>query len=173
VVKVGGCDRFPTARDAAVFEAAALAQLRTGVPILTHAEGGRFGLEQAHVLQQHGADPAHVVLSHVDKVVDRGYQRELAATGARVEFDGAFRWKDKPNGTLQILAWLVEDGLTDHVTLGLDAARQGYWSVYGGSPGIAWFSGGLAELLTEHGIGPEVQQKLYVDNPAAAFTFIG
>jgi len=172
VIKIGGSGSFPTDRDRRVFEAAAVTQVRTGVPILTHAEGGRFALEQVEVLTRHGADPAHIVLSHVDKVVDRAYHRDIAATCARVEFDQAFRWGEAPNGTLQILEWLVEDGLTDHVTLGLDAARQGYWEVYGGSPGIAWFTTGLSALMSERGIGEDVQRRFYVDNPAAAYTFI-
>ena len=172
VVKIGGTADFPTERDATVFEAAAITQQQTGVPILTHTQGGQRGVEQARFLADHGADLAHVLLSHVDKVVDREYHREIAATGARVEFDQGFRWKDGPNGTLRILEWLVEDGLTDHITLGLDAARQGYWEAYGGSPGIAWFVDGLKTLMTERGIGEDIQQALYVDNPAAAYTFI-
>jgi len=172
VIKIGGSGQFPTDRDARVFEAAAMAQKRTGVPILTHAEGGRFGLEQARVLESHGADLAHVVLSHVDKVVDRHYHRELASSGARVEFDQAFRWKDGPNGTLQILEWLVEDELVEHITLGLDAARRGYWEVYGGSPGISYLVDGLSKQMTERGIGRDVQQRFYVANPTAAYTFI-
>jgi predicted metal-dependent phosphotriesterase family hydrolase len=172
VIKVGGSADFPTERDATVFQAAAMAQQATGVPILTHTDGGQRGLEQARFLADHGADLSHVLLSHVDKVVDHEYHRELAATGARVEFDQGFRWGDGPNGTLRILEWLVEDGLTDHVTLGLDAARQGYWQVYGGSPGISWFVDGLSALLSERGIGQHVQQRFYIDNPAAAYTFI-
>ena len=172
VIKIGGTADFPTDRDAAVFEAAAIAQRETGVPILTHADGGVRGVEQARFLADHGADLSHVLLSHVDKVVDREYHRELAATGARVELDQGFRWQDGPNGTLQVLEWLAEDGLTDHVTLGLDAARQGYWEVYGGGPGITWFVDGLSALLAERGIGDDVQQLFYVDNPRAAYTFI-
>lgn len=171
VIKVGGSGAFPSDRDARVFEAAAVTQVRTGVPILTHCEGGRFGLEQVELLVRHGADPAHVVLSHVDKVVDRGYQRELAASGARVELDQAFRWKDAPNGTLQVLEWLVEDGLVEHVTLGLDAARQGYWAAYGGSPGIAWLVDGWRARMAERGIDEPLQQRFFIDNPAATFAF--
>jgi phosphotriesterase-related protein len=171
VIKVGGTERFPTPRDAAVFEAAALTQVRTGVPILTHTEGGLFGVEQARFLDDHGADLAHVALSHTDKIVDREYHRELAASGARVEYDQAFRWGDAPNGTLQILEWLAEDGLLGHVTLGLDAARQGYWKAYGGSPGIVYFVDRLSRQMAEHGLSADVQRQLYVDNPAAAYTF--
>jgi len=172
VIKIGGSADFPTDRDAAVFEAAAIAQRQSGVPILTHADGGQRGIEQARFLADDGADLSHVLLSHVDKIVDRAYHRAIAATGVRVELDQAFRWKDAPNGTLQILEWLVEDGLTDHVTLGLDAARQGYWEVYQGRPGIPWFVDGLSALLSERGIGDDVQRGFYVDNPTAAYTFI-
>ena len=45
-------------------------------------------------------DPSHVALSHVDKVVDRGYLQALLETGAFAEFDGSFRWGDDDNGTL-------------------------------------------------------------------------
>ena len=57
------------------------------------------------------------------------------------------------------------------LTLGLDAARQGYWEAYGGSPGITWFVDGLSVLLAERGIDEGVQHTFYVDNPQAAYTF--
>ena len=74
------------------------------------ARRGTGALEQVRLLADHGVDAGHVALSHVDKVVDRGYHRELAATGAFVEYDGSFRWGDAPNGTLQLLEWAAEDG---------------------------------------------------------------
>ena len=82
------------------------------------------------------SEPGTSSLSHVDKVVDRGYHRELlgdrrlrASTTARSA--GA----TSRNGTLQLLDWMAEDGLLDQVVLGMDAARQGYYAVYGGRPG--------------------------------------
>lgn len=171
VMKIAGSAGGPSARDARVFEAAAIAQVRTGCPILTHCEGGTGALEQVEVLVRHGGDPAHIVLSHVDKVVDRGYQREIAATGARVEYDQAFRWGDKPNGTLQLLEWAAEDGSLGHITLGLDAARQGYWSEYGGAPGWTYLLGEFAALMRERGLGDAEQHILFVEAPGAAFSF--
>ena len=172
VIKVGGTEHFPTDRDAVVFEAAALAQQRTGVPILTHTEHGLRGLEQVRLLADHGADLAHVTLSHTDKVVDRGYHRELVQSGANVEYDQAFRWKDAPNGTLRILEWLAEDGLMDHVMLGLDASRQGYWRAYGGTPGISYLVDGFAREMNERGIGADLRHRIFVDTPAATYAFI-
>ena len=172
VIKVGGSGEFPTPRDRIVFEAAAQAQARTGAPILTHCEGGKFGIEQVKLLVEHGADPTHVALSHVDKVIDRGYHRELAASGARVEYDQAFRWGNAPNATLQLIEWMVEDDLSSHVLLGLDAARQDYWSAYGGAPGISYLVDELPRLMASRGISQTVQDEFYVANPAATFSFV-
>ena len=47
-------------------------------------------------------------MSHVDKIVDRGYHREILATGAFVVYDQAFRWGDRPNWTLPRLADAIE-----------------------------------------------------------------
>ncbi|MFN8518132.1 MAG: aryldialkylphosphatase [Chloroflexota bacterium] len=171
VIKVAGSTDGPSARDARFFEAAAAAQVATGCPILTHCENGTGALEQAALLARHGADLGHVALSHVDKVVDRGHQRELFATGVFVEYDQAFRWKGGPNGTLQLLEWAAEDGHLGQVLLGLDAARQGYWSVYGGTPGMAYLLGDFAAVMRDRGLGDAEQRLLFVDNPARCYAF--
>ena len=50
VIKVAGSDGGPSERDARILEAAAAAHRRTGVPILTHCEGGTGALEQVRIL---------------------------------------------------------------------------------------------------------------------------
>jgi phosphotriesterase-related protein len=171
VIKVAGSADGPSPRDARIFEAAAIAQRATGCPILTHCEAGTGALEQATLLASKGADLSHVALSHVDRVVDRGYQREVFATGVSVEYDQGFRWKDAPNGTLQLLEWAAEDGFLGQVVLGLDAARQGYWSVFGGSPGMAFLLGDFAAAMRERGLGDAEQRLMLVDNPAGIYAF--
>jgi phosphotriesterase-related protein len=171
VIKVAGSTGGPSARDERFFEAAAATQRATGCPILTHCEDGTGALEQAALLERLGADLRHVALSHVDKVVDRAHQRGLFATGVMVEYDQGFRWKDAPNGTLTLLGWAAEDGHLDQVLLGLDAARQGYWTTYGGTPGMAWLLDGFATSMRERGLGDAEQRLLFVDNPARWLTF--
>lgn len=171
VIKIAGSDGGPSERDEGIFAAAALAHARTGVPILTHCERGTGGLEQARALADGGVALGHVALSHVDKVVDRGYHRELAATGATLEYDGSFRWGDADNGTLRLLEWMAEDDLLDHVVLGMDAARQGYYAVYGGKPGLTWLLDGFARLMGDRGLGADIRRRLFVDNPARVFAF--
>jgi predicted metal-dependent phosphotriesterase family hydrolase len=171
VIKIAGSLGGPSPRDRVVFEAAAEAHRRTGVPILTHCEAGSGAIEQIGTLVDAGVDPAHVVLSHVDKVVDREYHREIRATGAFVEYDQSFRWGEGPNFTLELLLWLAEDDLLDGVVLGMDAARQGYYTVYGGTPGLGWLLDGFTAAMEEIGLDEAIRHRLFVTNPARAFAF--
>jgi phosphotriesterase-related protein len=171
VIKAGGSAELPSERDRRVFTAAAAAQRETGCPILTHCDGGLRGLEQVRLLVDAGADPGHVILSHVDKIVDRSYHRELAAAGAILEYDGAFRWPDQPNGTLTLLGWMSEDGLLDHVVLGLDAARRSYWTAYGGSPGLTFLLDGFDREMRAIGLDDGDLRTMLVTNPARALAF--
>ena len=171
VIKVAGSTGGPSPRDRRIFEAAAEAHRRTGAPILTHCEGGTGALEQVRLLADHGVALDHVALSHVDKVVDRGYHRELLSTGASAEYDGSFRWGDRPNGTLQLIAWMTEDGLDDRIVLGMDAARRTYYRIFGGQPGLTWLLAGFRVLLEAGGIGESVTERMFVTNPARIFAF--
>jgi phosphotriesterase-related protein len=171
VIKVAGSEGGLTARDRRVFEAAAIAHQRTRAPILTHCERGTGALDQIRCLADLGVSLGHVALSHVDKVVDRAYHREIAASGATLEYDGSFRWGDAPNGTLELLGWMAEDDLLDPVVLGMDAARQGYYAVYGGSPGLTWLLDEFSSAMDDRGLGPDVRRRLFVENPARVFSF--
>ena len=171
VVKVAGSEGGPSDRDRRVMEAAAEAHRRTGVPIITHCESGTGGLEQLRLLSDLGVDLGHVALGHVDKVLDRGYHRELLSTGAYGQYDQTFRWGDQPNGTLQLLAWMAEDGLTDRIVLGMDAARRRYYRVHGGGPGLSWLLDGFSTAMTEAGLGADLHDRVFVHNPARLFTF--
>ncbi|HKF86259.1 MAG TPA: hypothetical protein VKB30_10780, partial [Candidatus Limnocylindrales bacterium] len=172
VVKVAGSGRRLGDRDRRIFEAAALAHDATGCPVLTHCTDGYGALEQLRFLADHGVDAHHVTLSHTDKVVDRAYHAEILATGAFVEYDQGFRWPAREeNGTLTLLRWMVEDGHVDGLMLGMDAARQGYWATYGGSPGWTFLLGPFAATMRDAGIDGAVQHEVYVTNPARAFAF--
>lgn len=171
LIKVAGSLGGPSPRDTPIFIAAAIAQARTGCPILTHCEQGTGGLEQVALLERHGGNAAGIALSHVDKVVDRGYHRELLATGATLEYDQSFRWGTAENGTLRLLAWAAEDGALDRIVLGMDAARRGYWRVHGGTPGMEWLLGPFAARMREIGLDETAIARLFVANPACVYAF--
>lgn len=171
IIKVAGGEGGLSARDRRIFAAAAEAQRRTGAPILTHAEHGTRGLEQVRLLVDLGVEAGRVAVSHVDKVVDRGYHRELLATGAFGEYDQAFRWGSAENGTMTLLTWMVEDGLADRVLLGMDAARRHYYRAYGGGPGLRFLLETFSAGMDGAGLGPPVRDALFVANPARFLTF--
>ncbi len=171
VIKIAGSAGGPSDRDRRVFEAAAAAHLRTGAPILTHCERGTGALEQIRLLMDCGVDPAHVALSHIDKVVDRGYHRELLGSGAFGEYDQSFRWGDDANGTLQLIDWMTEDGLAGQVVLGMDAARRGYYHAFGGQPGLTWLLDGFSLALGASGHDATARERLFVANPARLYAF--
>jgi len=170
VVKVAGGRDALSPHETKVFEAAAAAHRATGVPILTHCTDGTAAMEQIRLLTEAGVAPTSITLSHTDKVVDRGYHREILASGVFVEYDQAFRWRpDADNGTLTLLRWMLEDGHGARLMLGLDAARQGYWTAYGGGPGMAYLLSGFSERMAAAGITSEARRRLFVENPARAF----
>jgi 5-phospho-D-xylono-1,4-lactonase len=170
IVKAAGGDSGGP-RDSLIFGAAAATHLRTGVPVHTHCEAGAFAIGQIQLLVGAGVTAGHISLSHVDKVVDRGYHRELFATGAFAVYDQAFRWGPAANGTLQLLEWAVEDGHAGQVMLGMDAARQGYLRSYGGSPGLRYLLREFATEMEMRGLDAQIQRGFFVDNPARAFSF--
>ena len=171
IVKVAGSEGGPSARDLPIFRAAAAAHARTGVPVHTHCEAGTGALEQLSALVDAGVPAERISLSHVDKVVDRGYHRDLFATGAFAAYDQAFRWADRANGTLQLIEWAIADGHAGQVMLGMDAARQGYYQAFGGAPGLAFLLRDFSDSMETRGIRAEIRQHLFVDNPARAFAF--
>ena len=171
VIKVAGSEGGLSARDSRVMAAAAEAHARTGAPVLTHCEHGTGALEQIQLLADLGVAPGHMALSHVDKVLDRGYHREILSTGAFAEFDQSFRWADAPNGTLQLIRWMAEDDLADRIVLGMDAARRRYYDVFGGSPGLTWLLAGFSAAMDEGGIDETLRRRLFIDNPARVFAF--
>lgn len=171
IIKVAGGSTL-SPRDVRVFEAAAASHRATGVPILTHCTDGTAALEQVRLLTAAGVPAAAVTLSHTDRVVDRAYHRAILATGVAVEYDQAFRWPSQgDNGTLTLLGWMLEDGFGDQLMLGLDAARQGYWSAYGGRPGMAFLLGDFSAMMDAAGITAEARHRIFVENPARAFAF--
>ncbi|MCX6894929.1 MAG: aryldialkylphosphatase [Verrucomicrobia bacterium] len=158
-------------REERLFAAAAVAQRKTGCPILTHTEQGALALEQIELLRRHGADLRHVCLSHTDRKPDVAYHREILASGVKVEFDSAFRWKPgQGNPTLDLVVALMEEFPTQ-IMLGMDAARRGYWRHYGGGPGLDFLLTTFAGNLKERGVMDAVLAGIFTGNPAGTFQF--
>lgn len=164
-------DKVMTAREEKIFAAAAQAHRRTGAPILTHTEQGTLGLEQVERLRALGVDLRHVVLSHLDRNPDVGLHREILASGVRVEYDSAFRWKaGQGNPTRDLVVALLPE-FPDQLMLGMDAARASYWTSHGGKPGMSYLLTTFRTELRAAGVSGEQLQKIFVTTPADAYAF--
>lgn len=165
IVKVASLEEDLSDRDRRLFEAAARTTARTGVPILTHTEGGRGGHDQIDELTGLGVSPERIALSHTDKMSDPGYHRAMLETGVFLCYDQALR---EPETTLRLVAQMLEEGFGAQILLGTDGARRSLWSSLGGSPGLAALYG-----LVGEGFGAETSRLLFVDNPARYLTLSG
>lgn len=153
-----------------IFEAAAIAQISTGVTILTHAEQGTAGLEQAALLSANGVLPNRIVISHTDRKPDVVYHRELLSAGVFLEYDSTFRWKSEDkNPTRDLLETLTSDGYSQQLLVGMDAARQSYWRSYGGSPGLTFLLESFFPEMLRRGFPADVVEQILVVNPGRAY----
>ena len=87
VVKVGSSEGVITDYEKMMFKAAARVQQDTGVPIITHTQGGTMGPEQAKLLISEGADPAKIQIGHMCDNLDINYQLETLDQGVYVSWD--------------------------------------------------------------------------------------
>jgi phosphotriesterase-related protein len=89
VIKVAtGKDSISSYEERAL-RAAARAQKETGVPIITHTEGGTMGPQQAELLIGEGVDPGKIVVGHMCGNSNMQYQLDVLEKGAYSGFD---RW---------------------------------------------------------------------------------
>jgi len=170
VIKVAGSLNRLTELEQRNFRAAGRAQHLTGCPILTHTEQGTAALEQIRILQSAGADLSSVVLSHLDRCDDVGYHREVLSTGVKLEYDSAFRWKGERNHTFELLMQLAPE-FPHSFVLGMDAAKSAYWMSFGGKPGLTYLFVKFAPKLLDKGLPNDLVKKIFVDNPAKAYSF--
>jgi phosphotriesterase-related protein len=154
------------------FEAAAMAQRATGVPIASHTENGVLGERQVAALTGLGVPASSIIVGHIDKNADPYVHRELAATGVFLEYDSPSRLKYGPDrDAVELIASAVEHGYERQILLGMDLARRSYLPSYGGGPGLGYLLERLVPRLEAEGLG-DVVPLLFVENPARAFSMV-
>jgi 5-phospho-D-xylono-1,4-lactonase len=169
LIKVATGGAAVSGRDRLLIDAAGLAHARTGAPVLTHCEHGTGGLEQVAALAQAGVPADAVILSHVDKVTDVGYHRELASSGAWLEYDQALRTAGQPEpATVVLIRTLESEQLAGRILLGTDGARRTLWTAFTGGPGLAWLARDFPGVLRAAGVSDDTVRALFTANPARA-----
>lgn len=169
-VATGGGDL--NARDRRLFEAVAQAHRATGAPVLTHCEHGRGAIEQVEAFNDLGVPAEAILLSHIDKVPDEVYHKDIAQTGAWSLFDQSARQASEAvPGTAVLIRQLAEDGHLGSIVVGTDGARRDLWTEYNGAPGLAWLAAEFPARLKDQGLTDADVEALFVTNPSRALAF--
>jgi phosphotriesterase-related protein len=170
LIKLATGDEPITSHQEKIFRAVVNAHKKTGAPILTHTNHGKHAIAQANLFDKLGADLKHVVLSHVDRNKDLGYQKELMQTGVYVEYDSHFRWKkNEENFTYKLLQYFLPV-YSKQIVIGMDIARNIYWKSYGGKPGLKYLLTTFKDELNKiHLI--EYFEQMFFKNPQQLFCF--
>jgi phosphotriesterase-related protein len=153
-----------------VLAAAAVAHGRTGVAIMVHIEHGSATFEVLDILAQAGVPANRVILAHMDRNVDSGLHRELAATGAYLGYDGAARHQYHSDEAILECATRVAQAHADRLLLGGDVARRSRYIAYGGMPGLGYLATRFVPRLAER-IGDAAVDGILRANPARVLAF--
>lgn len=159
-----GCDRqWLAAREERVLRAAARAQIRTNLGLMTHTPPGA-AFVQLEVLAEEGVDLNRVAIGHADAFMNADYHRSIAKTGAFLSFDliGQPLYPDLWRG--EHLVGLMREGLTPSLLLSMDLCHRSRLVRWGGS-GYSYLRDHFLGLLSAKGVSDEELQQLTVENP--------
>ncbi|BBC97684.1 phosphotriesterase [Streptomyces griseofuscus] len=170
LIKVAGGFHTLDAHARWTMTAAAEAHHATGAPIAVHLELGTGALDVLDLLcGELGVPGDRVILGHLNRFPDPVTQRQAAAAGCWLAFDGPSRthhatdWQ-MPAGTRA----LAEAGFGDRLLLGGDTVTAGARSVDGG-PGMPYLLRRLRPRLAAE-LGTELVDRILTEHPGKAFS---
>lgn len=164
--EVGTSKGEMTEMEKKVFDAAALAALKTGRPITTHTTLGTLGADQADFLISKGIDPDRIVIGHMDLSKDIPLILDLLSRGVNIGFDTVGKLAYAPDEfRVDALKAIFDKGYSSHVVLSMDITRKSHLKVNGGI-GYSYLFTSFLPLLQRNGFGERDINTLLIDNPA-------
>ncbi|KAB1988958.1 phosphotriesterase family protein [Streptomyces triticiradicis] len=169
LIKVAGGFHALDAHARWTMAAAAEAHHATGAPIAVHLELGTGALDVLDLLcGEAGVPPHRVVLGHLNRSPDLVVQREAAASGAYLAFDGPSRAHHGTDWRMpDAVRALADAGFGDRLLLGGDTTTAAARSVDGG-PGMPYLLRRVRPRL-ELALGKELVDRILTENPGRAF----
>ena len=172
IIKIATAEQGLTPLYEKIFSAAAKAHGITGAPIMTHTELSTFGYEQIVLLNEKGVGSEHIIVSHMDRVIDVESNVRLARMGVFLEYDTIARYKyHSDEDELMLIGEMVKQGFGEQVLLGLDTTRE-RMKAYGGSMGLDYIAVTFIPMLADAGIGENHAEDFMVHNPRRALSFV-
>jgi phosphotriesterase-related protein len=146
-----------------VFRAAARAQARTGLGLMTHTPP-RGALPQLDVLVDGGADPARIAIGHSDLLLDLEYHQEIRRRGAFVSIDLIGYTFYPEDRRAEHVVRLIRSGHLEWILLSTDICFRSRLRAWGG-PGYAQLREAFLPRLRALGVSDDELRVLTVDNP--------
>jgi len=154
-----------------LFQAAAQAQRRTGVGIITHASLGRGGHAQLDALEQAGAELSRVAIGHCDAQWHSDAEKDLAyylpilERGAFCAFD-LVGWSELMPDDVRAerVAALAQMGYAEQTLLSTDTCRRSHLRANGGR-GLDHIFVSFLQRLRQQGVTEAQIQAMMVDAP--------
>ena len=154
--------------------AAAKAQQRTGVPVLTHCDRGTMASQQLELLVANGVPADKIIIGHMTSNRDWLEIKRITEKGATVAFDqfGILSIPDIPTDEekMENLLALLKNGCEDHIVLSHDCCfdRMGYVSKSKPRyPDMVFKT--VVPYLVQNGISQRTIQKITRDNLLRVF----
>lgn len=170
IIKIATGEKGLNSLSEKIFSAAARAHRVTGAPVMTHTELSQYGMEQAQFLIEAGVDPGHIIVSHMDRVIDVERNAGLAELGVFLEYDTIARFKYHSNeDEVALISEMVKRGFRRRILLGMDTTRE-RMTAYGGEIGLTYIKSNFLPMLAEAGVGGEYAEDFMVHNPRAVLS---
>lgn len=152
-----------------LFSAVAQAAEKTGAPVLVHMDGGTDALSLVQYFVDRGVDSRRMILCHLDRArYDMAYHREVAESGAYLEYDTIHRLKyHSDEDEAALIAHMIGHGYTGRLLLGMDTTNKRLKS-YGAGFGLDYILTEFSGLLKGFGIDKERLHRIMVQNPQRA-----
>ena len=158
-----------------VLQAVAKAQLRTGLPIITHVNDGcaQCALDQVDIFAAAGANLQHVVIGHLNDIRDRPTAAPIAIAkrGAYLGFDHSGRPDDpRADEYARTILAIIDAGFADRICLSSDFGNAKYLRQNGG-PGIDMVVKTMVPRLRAAGVPDQTLHTILVENPRRVLSF--
>lgn len=180
IIKVASAAGNVTPEERIILQAAARAQIATGVPITTHSPAlKRVGVPQVRMLEEEGVDLNRVCVGHSDETNEMDYLLGLLEKGAWLGLD-CFRlsmssseeltWEERAATTQK----LIDAGFGHKIMLSHDWSITAPTFVMPGIPrgnpdGYLFISRKVLPRLREMGISEDMVNQIMVENPRRFF----
>ena len=158
-----------------VLRAVAKAQVQTGLPIITHVDGGcaQCALDQVDIFEAAGANLQHVVIGHLNDIEGRPTVAPIAIAkrGAYLGFDHSGRPDDpRADEYVQTILAIIDAGFADRICLSSDFGKAKYLRKNGG-PGIDMVLKTMVPKLRAAGVPDRTLHTILVENPRRVLSF--